>query len=108
MSITELPDRNKLYFTKPYILVTRIGENDTNNPYLNPVQKYYEFDSMSVLYKYASRYMKKDETPLTALRVSLLAGYNDDDDDDDPPYHVSEYFHDFPTALQEYKDGIRV
>lgn len=88
----------QLHFTKPFILVTRIGENNTNDSYLNPTQHYYEFDTMNVLFKYASRCMKHDEKALTALR---LYWYNPDKH----PY--SEYFHDFPTALHEYKTGVR-
>lgn len=96
----------QLHFNKPFILVTRLGENDTNNPYHNPRQRYYEFDDMNTLFKYASRYMAHDEKPLSALRVScqnlgdILRLANGE-------MKASEYFHDFPTALQEYRDGVR-
>lgn len=88
---------HQLYFSKPFILVTRIEENNTNDSYLNPTQCYYEFDTMDVLFKYASRYLKHDEKALTALRIHT----NDNGED------TSSYFVDFPTALNEYKIGVR-
>lgn len=91
-----------LKFEKPYILVTRIGENLTNDTYHNPVQKYYQFEHMNILFKYASRYMMKEEMPVSALRI--IDAF---DTEKEVVVQRSEYFHDFPTALQEYRDGTR-
>jgi hypothetical protein len=81
-----------MHFNKPFVLVTRVGENSTNDTYHNPRQRYYEHDSMSALFKHAAR-MSNNEKAVSALRIS-----------DDK----IEYFHDFLTALDEYKRGIRV
>lgn len=102
-----------LHFTKPFILVTRIGENNTNDSYLNPMQRYYEFDTMEVLFKYASRYLKHDEKALTAIRITNQDHITDEiviaDSAGEYRYDGprSEYFYDFPTALNEYKTGLR-
>ena len=101
-----------MYFNKPFILVTRVGENTTNDTYHNPHQRYYEFDTMKELFYFASRsnHLLKDETPVSALRTvnySMLHLIPTDKDDYTCPTKA-EYFHNFTTALDEYKRGIRV
>ena len=91
-----------LHFNKPFILVTRIGNNEGNDTYHNPTQRYYEFDSMITLFKAASRF-SRDEQPISALQV---AGDGIEYDQFGTP--ITHYFHNFTAALDEYKRGIRV
>jgi hypothetical protein len=91
-----------MHFNKPYILVTRVGENNTNDTYHNPRQRYYEHDSMSALFKHAAR-IGSNEKPVSALRV-----LSPDHIDQNEWNTATDYFHNFPVALDEYKRGIRV
>lgn len=100
----------QLQFTKPFILVTRIGSNDTNNQYHNPRQRYYEFDNMRVLFYRASK-MNGDETPVSALRILVEAETLADIDNSGVMCRQprrADYFHNFTKALEEYKQGVRV
>lgn len=99
-----------LHFTKPFILVTRVGDNVTNNPYHNPYQKYYACDTMKQLFE-SCNYLGRDETPVSALRITRFSGEFVYSDVDNTPYHErsrADYFHNFTAALDEYKRGIRV
>lgn len=98
-----------LHFNKPFVLVTRMGENDTNNAYHNPRQHYYEFDNMKMVFHYAKTCMKHGEVPVSALRI--IISRQPAMSEDGVVYHTSphsEYFHNFTAALDEYKRGIRV
>ncbi len=98
--LAQVQTNEQLHFNKPFILVTRVGNNDTNNAYHNPHQHYYEHDSMNQLFKHAAR-MGNDEKPISALRI-LDVPYNVDGNESGPR---ADYFHNFTTALDEYKDG---
>jgi hypothetical protein len=103
----------QLHFTKPSILVTRVGENNGNDSYHNPHQRYYQYDSMRLLFKAAAQFAG-NETPVSALRVhdndlnmrEILDVAIDKFKDYRP--RTADYFHNFTAALDEYKRGIRV
>ena len=100
-----------MHFNKPFILVTRVGNNNTNDTYRNPRQLYYEFDDMSDLFHYAAARISGNETPVSALRITVGQLDTDTSYDDSKVYRMpthGEYFHNFPVALDEYKRGIRV
>lgn len=102
-----------MQFTKPFILVTRIGDNYTNNPYHNPLQRYYEYDNMRQLFYRASK-ISGGETPVAALRITNYTTLSNKERDAYGNVYEyqspsrADYFHNFTKALEEYKQGIRV
>lgn len=117
-NLAQIQTNAQLHFTKPFILVTRVGENSTNDAYHNPHQKYYEFDTMKSLFFFAKNgFVSKEEKPVSALRVRIdnevLIDGSVDMQGRQPSsgrYRktVADYFHNFTAALDEYKRGIRV
>lgn len=101
-NLAQVQTNEPLHFNKPFILVTRVGINDTNDAYHNPHQRYYEHDSMHALFKHAAK-MSSDEKPISALRILMGGMYTDQFD-----CVRTDYFHDFTSALEEYKRGVRV
>lgn len=101
-----------LHFNKPFILVTRIGNNEGNDKYHNPYQRYYEFDAMNELFKCASQFgtiNHRDEKPISALRIITgpPIAYGNHNEEFNRIPSKADYFNDFPTALDEYRKGIR-
>lgn len=97
-------------FTKPFILVTRVGENETGHSYYNPHQRYYEYDTMKALFESARQFPRDaKEKPISALRIlpSRDTVFGGPDGSHQAPA-CADYFHDFTTALEEYCTGIRV
>lgn len=108
--LAQVQTKEPLHFTKPFVLVTRVGNNDTNDAYYNPYQKYYEFDDMKMVFHYAHTCMKYNEKPVTALRITNFSMDHliPKDKDDYTCPTKADYFHNFTAALDEYKRGIRV
>ena len=101
----QVQTNEQLHFNKPFILVTRVGNNEGNDTYRNPTQRYYEFDDMYGLYKYAAR-MSGEQKAVSVLRI--MFDHSDEVDYNEYGTERIDYFHNFPADLDEYKRGIRV
>ena len=100
--LAQVQTNTPMRFNKPFVLVTRIGENNTNDSYNNPHQRYYEHSNMSDAFKHAAS-MRGEEKAVSILRI-LSPSHIDQNEWGT----ATDYFNDFPQALDEYKRGIRV
>lgn len=108
-NLAQVATAQPLHFNKPFILVTRVGNNETNNEYYNPHQRYYEHDSINELFKHAAKFAG-DEKAISCLKIvqDIEAGVLKDFSVNEYGTVTTHYFHDFTAALDEYKRGIRV